>query len=70
MQALRIRLPGDFYDSQIYDKHLYLWCIDGSIITLNWQAVIERIKIQIDSTLITTLQLVLEVCLPTSIEDP
>ena len=60
MQALRIRLPGDFYDSQIYDKYLYLWCIDGSIITLNWQAVIERIKIQIDSTLITTLQLVLE----------
>ena len=60
MQALRIRLPGNFYDSQIYDKNLYLWCIDGSIRTLNWGKLIEKIQIQIDETLQPILQIVLE----------
>jgi hypothetical protein len=60
MQPLKIRLPGDFYDSQIYDKYLHLWCMDGSILTLDWQKLIDKIKIQVDQKLESTLQLILE----------
>lgn len=60
MQTLRIRLPGNFYDSQIYDKNLYLWCMDGSIMALNWESITEKIKIQVDATLRPILQIILE----------
>ena len=45
MQTLKVNTPGEYYDSQIYDGKLYLWQIDGSILTLNWNKLVEGIKI-------------------------
>ncbi|MBN1451186.1 MAG: hypothetical protein JW963_09245 [Anaerolineales bacterium] len=45
MQTLRLIIPGSYYDSQIYSGHLYLWSHNGSIITINWDDLIENINI-------------------------
>jgi hypothetical protein len=45
MQALKIFIPGKFYDSQIYDGRLYLWSIDGSLILIDWNRLVDQIKI-------------------------
>jgi len=45
MQTLKVNIPGEYYDSQIYDGKLYLWQIDGSILTLNWNKLVKGIKI-------------------------
>lgn len=43
MQALTVIIPGEFYDSQIYDGRLYLWKIDGSLLTVNWDVLVGKI---------------------------
>jgi hypothetical protein len=45
MQALDIVIPGEFYDSQIYDGRLYLWSIDGSLVLIDWNKLVDQIKI-------------------------
>jgi hypothetical protein len=45
MQALRIIIPGKFYDSQIYNGQLYLWRINGSLATIDWNSLVDKINI-------------------------
>ena len=43
MQALKVTIPGEFYDSQIYNGKLYLWKINGSLVTINWDMLVDKI---------------------------
>lgn len=54
MQPLKIIIPGEYWDSYIYKGRLYLFGIDGNIITLDWDKLISSWKID------GTLQLALE----------
>lgn len=45
MQTLRLIIPGSYYDSQIYSGRLYLWNNSGSIITLDWDGLIESVRV-------------------------
>jgi len=45
VQTLRLIIPGSYYDSQIYSGRLYLWSNNGSIITLDWDKLIESISV-------------------------
>lgn len=45
MQAVKLILPGSYYDSQIYSGRLYLWGIDGSLTVLDWDKVVESVGI-------------------------
>ena len=45
LQPLQLTIPGAYYDSQIYDGKLYLWKANGSILTLDWNKMIESITI-------------------------
>lgn len=40
MQPLRLTIPGEYWDSYIYKGRLYLFCVDGTILTLNWDRLI------------------------------
>ena len=42
MQALRIIVPGSYWDSQIYQGRLYLFNMDGSLFALDWDETIEE----------------------------
>lgn len=46
MHNLRLVIRGSFYDSQIYAGRLYLWTIEGSIVTIDWERLIESIKVE------------------------
>lgn len=41
MQAIKLRIQGDYYDSYLYAGVLYLWTTDGDIITLEWNRFIQ-----------------------------
>ncbi len=43
MQALRITIPGDYWDVQIYRGRLYLWTMDGAVKTIDWDNLIETV---------------------------
>lgn len=43
MQVIKLSLHGRYYDSQIYSGNLYLWTIDGRIITLSWERLINNL---------------------------
>ena len=45
MQTLKVIVPGEFYDSQIYNGRLYLWEIDGSLITVDWDKLVSKINV-------------------------
>ena len=45
MQPVELRIPGSYYDSQIYSGNLYLWSMDGAIITIDWNDLISRIDV-------------------------
>lgn len=45
MHALKVIVPGEFYDSQIYNGRLYLWEIDGSLITIDWDKLVGKINV-------------------------
>jgi hypothetical protein len=45
MQTLKVIIPGKFYDSQIYDGRLYLWSIDGSLVLINWDQLVDQITV-------------------------
>ncbi len=42
MQALRLIVPGSYWDSQIYQGRLYLFNMDGSLFALDWDETIEQ----------------------------
>ena len=45
MHTLKVIVPGEFYDSQIYNGRLYLWKIDGSLITIDWDKLVGKINV-------------------------
>ncbi|MBP7997826.1 MAG: hypothetical protein KA338_01130 [Chloroflexi bacterium] len=45
MQAIKLKIPGTYYDSQIYAGLLYLWTVEGSILTIDWGKLIQRLHI-------------------------
>jgi len=45
MQPLKLIIPGEFWDSFIYKGRLYLFCLDGSVLTLKWDAFIENWRV-------------------------
>lgn len=51
MQTVKLRIQGSFYDSQIYSKILYLWSADGTIITVDWDQLIDHLIETLDGTL-------------------
>lgn len=44
MQPVEIRIPGSFYDSQIYSGELYLWTTTGDILRVNWDKLVDAIE--------------------------
>jgi hypothetical protein len=42
MQALRLIVPGSYWDSQIYQGRLYLFNMDGSLFALDWDETIQE----------------------------
>ena len=46
MQPLKLTIPGQFWDSYIYSGRLYLFGMEGSIVTIDWDNLIESWKIQ------------------------
>jgi len=45
MQTLKFIIHGSFYDSQIYSGRLYLWSNAGSIITIDWDRLVECVNV-------------------------
>ncbi len=45
MEALKLIVPGSYYDNQIYANRLYLWNLDDSITTVDWNGLLESITI-------------------------
>lgn len=41
MQPLKITIPGDFWDVQIYMGKLYLWDMNDTVHTYNWDGIIQ-----------------------------
>jgi hypothetical protein len=41
VRALKLTIPGRFWDSLIYSGRLYLFGLEGNILTLNWDRLIE-----------------------------
>jgi hypothetical protein len=45
MQAVKIILPGKFWDSQIYMGRLYLFGLEGDLTVLNWDLLSDELNI-------------------------
>lgn len=45
MQTLKLIIPGSYYDDQIYSGRLHLWTSDGAIVTLDWDALINSMRV-------------------------
>lgn len=45
MQPLKIALPGQFWDSQIYRGKLYLFGRDGDLVVVNWDALLDDLGV-------------------------
>ncbi|WP_116894308.1 MULTISPECIES: hypothetical protein [Pseudomonas syringae group] len=43
MRAVKLRIPGSFWDSQIYSGELIIFVDDGSIQRIDWAAFVDRI---------------------------
>ena len=43
MQALRVIIPGDYWDVQIYRGRLHLWTMTGTLTTLHWDSLVDQI---------------------------
>ena len=49
MSPLKLTIPGHYWDTQIYRGRLYLFDIEGRILTLDWDRLIEALPV--DNTL-------------------
>ncbi len=45
MQALKLKIEGSYYDSQIYSNRLYLWTLEGSILIVDWLRLLESVSV-------------------------
>jgi hypothetical protein len=54
MQPLKITIPGQYWDSQIYRGKLYLFEREGDIVTINWDALIHDLDVDAASKLALT----------------
>ena len=45
MPALRLIIPGHYWDTQLYQGRLYLFDREGRILTLDWDRLIERLPV-------------------------
>lgn len=45
MPPLRLTIEGQYWDSLLYKGRLYLFRMDGSILTLNWDKIIDTLSI-------------------------
>lgn len=43
MQPAKISIKGDFVDSQIYRGRLYLWTMNGSLCTYDWNSIVDSL---------------------------
>lgn len=43
MQPAKISIIGDFIDSQIYRGRLYLWTLEGTLCTYNWNEIVDSL---------------------------
>jgi hypothetical protein len=43
MQSIRLKIAGDFWDSQIYRGRLYLWRTSGSLAIYRWDELVESL---------------------------
>ena len=43
MQLLKVIIPGDYWDVHIYRGKLHLWTMSGSILTLDWDRLIDNL---------------------------
>jgi hypothetical protein len=48
MQPVEVRIPGEFWDSFIYNNRLYLVTLDGFIKTYNWERIVHSLAIAPD----------------------
>lgn len=48
MSPLRLIIPGRYWDSQIYRGRLHLFRMDGDILTLDWDRLIDRLRVRDD----------------------
>lgn len=54
MPPVKLILPGEFWDTQIYQGRLYLFARDGSITTLNWDKLVNNVAVPQDLRLALT----------------
>ncbi len=57
MQALKVIIPGDYWDAQIYRGRLHLWTMSGGITTIHWDCLIDQLAERAVSTLAVRLGL-------------
>lgn len=48
---LELRIPGDYWDSFLYRKRLYLWRMDGSVAVYDWDQLVEETLLGEDARL-------------------
>lgn len=46
MQPLKITILGDFWDCQIYRGRLYIWTMDGSLLTYRWDEFVNSLSVE------------------------
>ena len=46
MNPAKITIEGNYWDCQIYRGRLYLFTMDGAIKIINWNKLIESIKLE------------------------
>lgn len=54
MQAIKLVIPGAFWDSQIYSGILYLFTLDGEIVTVNWQQAVSLLAQKLEKSAFNT----------------
>ena len=48
MPPLKLTIPGRYWDSQIYRGRLHLFRMDGDILTLDWDGLIDKLRVRDD----------------------
>jgi hypothetical protein len=46
MQPVKLVIPGQFWDTQIYAGRLYAFTEDGAVVTVNWDRLVEQFPIE------------------------
>lgn len=43
MQPVTLRIPGDYWDCQVYRGRLYLWRMDGRLVIYDWDRLVDSL---------------------------